>query len=1014
MVLAYPQKIMFVTFVPAILCLYGGSESANADSISLPQPQDQALRSPNHVYREVINFDFAWRHYNTPVEAEAAEYEASCGPAFTPFENKTCKTDRPVGVFASSGVCETLCCLSSYCRGWVFELATGTCRLDTERVFSCDTVTKAATVGGTRSIPAPNPPLSTQDFQRMSQDFDDSKWQLVDAPHDSLISSEFSVNASLSQGSLPYGIAYYRKHFNLPSDWQGKGQTSVYFEGIFRSSYVYLNGVQIAFHESGYTSFSVRLDNVTGVKFGEGKENENVLAIRAQAFGGSGWWYEGGGLYRHNYLVHHADVHIATNGILGKLSVEEESIHELEGGLVSLAEKVEIAVEASVSYNANTSGDVMIRFQLFDANDTEVGSGHTNTTQMKPGDTAIFFSHSITLQNITIWTPANTYMYRLAVKVDYAGKVVDEVNDTYIGAHSASWNGGYGFVLNGQPFKWRGFCNHNDMAGVGIALPDRLHLFRAQTMKSIGGNSWRMSHNPPAPTLLDVLDRTGILVWDETRNFGGEAQWVRDMHDMVQRDRNHPSIMLWSFCNEGGCLSAEPDVSSIGGQFRGAAKSLDPFRPVTGNMVAKTESQLYSELTGEIDVQGFSHMQGFIFDDFHSIYPNKPLINSECCSCVTQRGEDEASPEHNSNFNADCISEQTSRGMDRPFVSGSLVWTLFDYLGEPTPIEWPHVSSSFGSFDLAGFNKAASFWYRAWWLYNFTRDQPHQQWDVPSRAPLLVDAEQMQSAPSTKDTGDFLVHIVQHWEPKTQSVPGDVDLRVIQVYTNAPQVQLFVNGKSVGRQFVQSYGWAEYKNVTFTAGNLTATASSWSSEVVAAHSRLTSGAAVAIALVVDVPSASTGTGKALVLDGQDTGMIRAMVVDSHGTVVPSSSHRITFNVSSGPGRIIGVGNGDPACHENNKASTRSAYHGLARAIVQVSINSAMPQRVRHRLAQIDSESGKYTVLVNPGDEEKYTFSDGIVVSAASPGLTSATLTIPVTNDIEQHNVLATASSWLNP
>lgn len=264
---------------------------------------------------------------------------------------------------------------------------------------------------------------------------------------------------------------------------------------------------------------------------------------------------------------------------------------------------------------------------------------------MKPGDSFVFFADHF-VENATLWTTSNTYMYRLVTMVTTGGKTSDIINDTYIGARSAEWHAGYGFVLNGKPFKWRGFCNHNDLAGVGIGIPDRLHLFRAQTMKSVGGNSWRMSHNPPAPMLLNILDELAILVWDETRNFGDQAQWVQDIQDMVQRDRNHPSVMLWSFCNEGGCLQYDPDVASIGGQFRGGAKAMDPFRPVTANMVAKKLTDLECPLTGEIDVQGFSHMQGFIFDDFYQLYPDMPVINSECCSCVTQRGEDTADETH--------------------------------------------------------------------------------------------------------------------------------------------------------------------------------------------------------------------------------------------------------------------------------------------------------------------------------------------------------------------------------
>ena len=963
------------------------------------------LQDTSAATREVINFDFAWRHYSAPVEG--SQYER-CSGSFIALTNETCSGVRSVGNYPTADDCRALCCLSRYCRGWVYTPATRTCNIDGETEFSCGQKEPGA-VGGMRAVPAEMPELSSEDVKMMQTTFDDSEWEIVDAPHDSLIAGNFSVDGPPRQGNLPYRMSYYRKHFNLPSDWQGKGQTSVYFEGIFRSSYVFLNGVQIAFHESGYTSFSVRLDNVTGVKFGEGKENENVLAIRAQAFGGSGWWYEGGGLYRHNYLVHHENVYISPNGVLGKFFVD--LYDDMPSGIkkhVHVADS-ELKVETTVIFDdSSTKGIVGVEHTLYDEKDKQIAVFAANDTWMQAGQEKIFLASQF-VRNASLWSPTKTHLYRIETRVIFQNQTVDSVNDTYIGATAVEWLPKSGYVLNRAPLKWRGYCNHNSLAGVGVAVPDRMNLFRAQSMKSIGGNAWRTSHNPPVPGLLNVLDRVGILVWDETRNFGDEDQWATDMRDMVQRDRNHPSVMLWSFCNEAGCLQQNPNITSIGGQFRGAAKSQDPYRPVSANMMTYSKKLLFSGLTGELDVQGFSHMPGFIFDDFHMLHPNMAILNSECCSCVTQRGEQDVTPEHLSNFNADCVSEQTLRGISRRFVSGVMVWTLFDYIGEPTPIGWPHVSSSFGSFDLAGFSKAAAYWYRAWWLYNFTHNAntSFEEVDAVHHLPSLIDPEDALGLRG-KDNGEFLVHIVQNWEANTPDTSATA--RTIQVYTNAPMVELHVNSKSVGTKSIQWYGWAEFGNITFEAGNLTAVALSSSGTPLANHTRLTASNAMAIRLALDVPSVSTGTGQALVLDGQDTGMIRAMVVDSHGTVVPSSSHRITFNVSSGPGRIIGVGNGDPACHENNKASTRSAYHGLARAIVQVSINSAMPQRVRHRLAQIDSESGKYTVLVNPGDEEKYTFSDGIVVSAASLGLTSATITIPVTNDIEQHNVLATASS----
>jgi len=247
-----------------------------------------------------------------------------------------------------------------------------------------------------------------------------------------------------------------------------------------------------------------------------------------------------------------------------------------------------------------------------------------------------------------------------------------------------------------------------------------------------------------------------------------------------------------------------------------------------------------------------------------------------------------------------------------------MVWTLFDYYGEPSPFGWPMVSSSFGSIDLAGFAKASAYWYRAWWLYSAQHNQSSNG-DYPVNPPSLVDPD---ATPSEENTHDgYLVHIVEHWEPN-----DNASTRTIHVYTNAPMAELFINNKSQGILQLDWQGWAEWK-VTFSPGNLTATALSSDKQVFASHTVLTAGPAVKIIAHVDVPSEETQTGSALVLDGQDAGMVRAAIVDSAGRVVPSASHNVSFRVVSGPGRIIGVGNGNPTCHEPNHASWRRCkYH----------------------------------------------------------------------------------------
>ena len=453
--------------------------------------------------------------------------------------------------------------------------------------------------------------------------------------------------------------------------------------------------------------------------------------------------------------------------------------------------------------------------------------------------------------------------------------------------------------------------------------------------------------------------------------------------------------MVWSLiCNEAGCSSG--DKNGAAQSFRNVSKQVDSFRPVTANM----NGDLGNALSQTVDIQGFSHQGGNVFDSFHQNFPDKPVIGSECCSCRTQRGEDfgDSSKPTFSSFNADCNQAQTGNQLDRVFVAGCMVWTLFDYYGEPTPYGWPMVSSSFGSIDLAGFAKPSAYWYRAWWYYRAKSNSTYSGYDVPVNPPSLVDPYASSSEENLEE--GYMIHIVQSWEP----IEGKTN-RTIQAYTNAKMAELMVNGKSLGKVTVDWQGWAEWSGVSFSAGKITANALDSQSQAKASHTVETAGAPSKVVAMIDVPSEKTGTGSMLVLNGQDAGMISAAIVDAKGQVVPSSSANVTFRIVSGPGRIIGVGNGDPSCHEPNQVPWRSAYHGLARAIIQVTEASASSNLHRKRLMQVDRDGDIHTRVVLPGDTS--TAAD-IVVEAAVDGLGTSTVSIPVTSDEDTHGVLAVA------
>lgn len=377
-------------------------------------------------------------------------------------------------------------------------------------------------------------------------------------------------------------------------------------------------------------------------------------------------------------------------------------------------------------------------------------------------------------------------------------------------------------------------------------------------------------------------------------------------------------------------------------------------------------------------VQGFSHVNAQLFADYHAVWPNKPLVASECCSCETQRGEDDDLGPYGGNssvfysdFNINCVKEQTQWSNALDFVGGTFVWTLHDYFGEPD--HWPHISSSFGSYDLAGFPKAAVWWYRSWWLANTPMDSP-------DRPPI----------PET----EAFVHIAESWRPNPNA---SIRHRVLHVYANTPTVAIAVNGGAAQQAAMPAFGYATFDNVTYAEGSIAATAIDAAGAVVASETSRSFGAAHALELTLDAPSVATGTGRAVFLDGKDVALVRCTVVDAKGTAVHTSSANVTFEVVAGPGMVWGTGSGNPSDHNHNHNPLRAAYHGLARTIIRSTVDAADGDRARALRKLINLDAGKgpgmASIVLNAAGA-----SAGITVKASSPGLGSTTLVIPTSTD----------------
>ncbi len=813
-----------------------------------------------------------------------------------------------------------------------------------------------------------------------AMEYNDSSWILVTLPHDGLIASAPSEKACPDDGCsgksyIPRHVLWYRKKFTLPLDWKDSA-IWLDFEGSFRNTTVWINGHIVSNHVCGYTQFV----------------SPNIIAIFVDPDNGdqgarthaSGWWYEGGGLYRNVHLVRANKIHVPQDGVFAYSNVTFTTRKAIEAT---------VHVRASI-YNGITNSPgttVCVSFQLVEPDGTVIASTDPKRQNIA-ADGSVKIIGEMQLKDPTLWNPSNPFLYTVTVHVEdceHTGVIIDNYSVVH-GIRTIHYTANHGFFLNQQHFKVRGFCDHNNFAVVGMAVPDRINLFRAQALRSIGGNARRTSHNPPSPIVLDIYDRLGTLVMDENRLFDDNKEYVDNMRALVMRDRNHPSVIIWSFCNEGDC---EGENQKGGPAFQETTYKHDGTRPTLANMF--TFNDLLSNL---IDVQGFSHQSREHLDDCHKALPNKPIFMSECCSCNTMRSEDVGCETVNDNphnkctqvsFNARCLENTVNASDGIEYAVGTMVWTLFDYYGEP-PVGGFEVSSTYGQFDLCGFPKSAAFWFRTQWLLTIPDDQIDK--------PFQTD-------------GKYEVHIVESWEsPNNWKETKSNKTREIHAYSNAPFIELLVNDKSRGSKRVipmvkGSGSYAEWTAVPWESGRISARAHDTKGNELARDERFTNGKASRLAISIDAPSEKTGTGNALLLDGQDAALVRVSVLDDDGRLMYFASNNITFTVVRGPGLIQGTANGDPHCHEPNHAPWHSAYHGLVRAVVRVTSVKGRTFSERALLQTIDLD-GPMSAAAFANDVRD---EDDIVVEASSPGLEPVRVSIPTTTN-PLASVLLTAAS----
>jgi beta-galactosidase len=696
-------------------------------------------------------------------------------------------------------------------------------------------------------------------------DFDDSAWRRLDLPHDWAVESPFDRNENVSQGYRARGIAWYRRYVQLPEADRGR-HIELQFDAIATHSTVWVNGIVVDRNWSGYNGRSI--DITPYVRYGA---DVNTIAVRVDADAQEGWWYEGAGIYRHSWLVKRDALHIATDG--------------LHANPVKHNGRWTIPVEVTLQSSAKAARSGVVDVVVTDPAGREVATGSARA-RVGALDSAVA-RMKLDVRDPKLWTLAQPNLYRVRAVLRDGSKELDRT-EVQTGFRTIRFDADRGFFLNDESVKLHGVCVHQDHAGVGVAVPTAIWEYRLRRLKEMGVNAVRFSHNAIAAEVLELTDRMGILVMDENRNFNPSPDYMKQLIWLVRRDRNHPSVILWSIFNEEPLQSTEAGYE-MSRRMVAEIKKLDTTRPVTGAMHGGLTTDLNA--ADAIDVVGLNY-QLWIYDDYHKKHPKRPLTSTEDTSAFMTRGEyvsDKAKQVFGSYDDEPSSWGNTHRQAwkaiaQRPFVAGSFIWTGIDYRGEPTPYQWPSAGSFFGAMDLAGFAKGAFWIHQAQWV----KDRP-------------------------------VVKLQPHWNWAGQE---GKNIRVM-VTSNAERVRVVLNGKDVGEQAVDPYEM-NYFQVPYAPGRIEAVALKDGKEV-ARDVVETSGAPVRLVLTPDR--------KALAGDGLDAVPITVSAVDAQGRPVPLAQNKVGFALE-GQGAIIGVGNGNPNSHEPDKASERSLFNGLAQVIVQ--------------------------------------------------------------------------------
>ena len=682
--------------------------------------------------------------------------------------------------------------------------------------------------------------------------FDDRAWRVLNLPHDWAVELPFHPDAGYSHGYKTIGrnfpetsVGWYRKTIYISQADLGK-RISVEFDGVHRNSTVWVNGFYLGEEHSGYAGFAYDITDYLQYA------GENVIAVRVDASMEEGWYYEGAGIYRHVWLSKTSPLHIARYGTFISSSVAENS--------------ADVTARITVINEGARTENFYVARSIVNAKGETVARGELTPLTLKPGETGES-SSVLRLDYPSLWSVETPYLYTLVTTLSSNGTIVDRY-DTPFGIRTVQFDAREGFLLNGKRVNLKGTNNHQDHAGVGTAIPDVLQEYRIKRLKEMGCNAYRCSHNPPTPELLDACDRLGMLVIDENRLLGTTPEHLDMLGRMILRDRNHPSVIIWSIGNEEWAIEGNVTGARIAATMQSFTQRLDPTRRVTyassgwGNGISTVQ-----------DVMGFNYIFNGDIDKQSIAYPDQPRIGTEETTSRSTRGVyvDDTANAHMMAADRKLAGRSIEEGFKfyaaRPFLSGLFFWTGFDHRGEPNPFGWPQVASQCGILDLCGFPKDMFYYLKSWWT-----DEP-------------------------------VLHIFPHWNWRgKEGQPIGV-----WAYSNCEEVELFLNDKSLGRKYMPKNSHCEWM-VPYEPGLMIARGYKGGREIVIDRIETTTEPTF-IRLATDRTS--------ILADNKDVCIITVQVNDERGRPVPTADNEISFSIH-GPGRIIGVGNGDPSSHDPDR------------------------------------------------------------------------------------------------